>query len=56
MPVIQIFDLCQVIKKLFCSSVPTEKLSSKAGEIISERRNRLKPENAEMIILLVQNF
>ena len=47
-----------IIKRLFCltaSSVPSEQLFSKAGKTINEIRNRLKPENAEMLILLDQD-
>ena len=38
--------------KLFvpATSVPSERLFSKAGTIITDRRNRLKPSNTEKII------
>lgn len=51
--------LSEIAKKLFCitaSSVPCEQLFSKAGEIISEKRNRLSPELAEFIVLLDQKY
>ena len=38
------------------TSVPTERLFSTAGQIITERRNRLQPENAEKLIFLNLNL
>ena len=38
------------------TSVPTERLFSTAGQIITERRNRLLPENAEKLIFLNLNL
>lgn len=53
------FSLLPIIeKKLFCikaSSVPSEQLFSKAGEIISQKRNRLSPKLAEYNVLLDQS-
>ncbi|KAK3866823.1 hypothetical protein Pcinc_027667 [Petrolisthes cinctipes] len=34
------------------TSVPSERLFSKAGEVISHRRSRLKPSNVDMILFL----
>ncbi len=51
--------LSKIVKKIFCltaSSVPCEQLFSKAGEVISNKRNRLKPELAEILTLLDQNY
>lgn len=38
------------------TSVPAERLFSKAGELISAKRNRLKPENVNMFLFLNKNF
>ena len=38
------------------SSVPSERLFSKAGELVSERRNRLKPKNIDMMLFLNKNI
>uniref|UniRef100_A0A1X7TCX8 HAT C-terminal dimerisation domain-containing protein n=1 Tax=Amphimedon queenslandica TaxID=400682 RepID=A0A1X7TCX8_AMPQE len=34
------------------TSVPAERLFSKAGELISARRNRLKPKHVNMVLFL----
>lgn len=34
------------------TSVPSERLFSKAGEVISEKRNRIKPKNVDMLLFL----
>ena len=38
------------------SSVPCERLFSKAGEIISKKRNRLNPSTVEQILFLNKNL
>lgn len=38
------------------TSVPAERLFSKAGETISQRRNRLKPKNVNMLLFLHTNL
>ncbi len=38
------------------TSVPSERVFSAAGEIISKKRNRLLPENASMLIMLNGNI
>ncbi len=38
------------------SSVPSEQLFSKAGDVITNERNNLKPELAEACVLLNQDF
>ena len=38
------------------TSVPSERLFSTAGQIITERRNRLLPEHAEKLIFLNLNL
>ena len=38
------------------SSVPSERLFSKAGQLVSERRNRLKPSNVDMLLFLNNNL
>ena len=37
------------------TSVPSERIFSKAGQIISERRNRLKPKHVNMFTFLNNN-
>ena len=37
-------------------SVPSERLFSKAGQLVSERRNRLKPSNVDMLLFLNNNL
>lgn len=51
--------LSRLARKYLCAvatSVPSERVFSKAGLIISDRRSRLKPKNAEKIIFLNANF
>ena len=35
-------------------SVPSERLFSKAGELLSAKRNRLKPKNVNMFLFLIK--
>ncbi|XP_011408502.2 PREDICTED: zinc finger BED domain-containing protein 1-like [Amphimedon queenslandica] len=51
--------LMQIAKKYLCipgSSVPSERLFSKAGQLVSERRNRLKPKNIDLLLFLNNNL
>lgn len=41
---------------IVATSVPAERLFSKAGETISQRRNRLKPKNVNMLLFLNSNL
>ena len=34
------------------NSVPSERIFSKAGELVSKRRNRLKPKNVDILLFL----
>ena len=51
--------LVHLAKKYLCipgSSVPAERLFSKAGQLVSERRNRLKPKNVDVMLFLNNNL
>ncbi|XP_023811126.1 zinc finger BED domain-containing protein 4-like isoform X1 [Oryzias latipes] len=51
--------LYKLAMKFLCtpaSSVPCERIFSKAGEIVSQRRNRLKPSTVEKILFLNKNL
>ena len=39
-----------------CTSVDSERLFSTAGHILDEKRNRLTPKNAEMLIFIKANL
>ena len=50
--------LSKLAKKYLCipaSSVPSERVFSKAGELVSTRRANLKPKNVDMILFLNKN-
>jgi len=38
------------------TSVPSERLFSKAGEVVVARRSNIKPKNVDMILLLNKNI
>lgn len=51
-------NLQKLARKYLCtpgSSVPSERVFSKAGQLISERRNRITPQNIDMMLFLNQN-
>jgi hypothetical protein len=51
--------LQRVAQKYLCipgSSVPSKRLFSKAEQVISERRNKLKPKNVDMLLFLSHNM
>ena len=51
--------LQKIAQKYLCipgSSVPSERLFSKAGILVSERRNRIKPKNVDTVLFLNQNL
>lgn len=52
-------NLSKIVKEKCCvvgSSVPCERVFSKAGFVISERRNRLKPNKVKQILFLNHNY
>ncbi|XP_049302956.1 E3 SUMO-protein ligase ZBED1-like [Bactrocera dorsalis] len=52
-------ELYELSKKYLCipaTSVPSERVFSKAGQIINDRRNRLKGEKLDQILFLNSNF
>ncbi|XP_023036741.1 zinc finger BED domain-containing protein 4-like [Drosophila willistoni] len=55
---IQFGQLAKCAKKILCipgSSVESERVFSKAGEIVSQKRSRLKPKAVNMLLALKQN-
>lgn len=51
--------LAKLAKKYLCitaTSVSSERLFSKAGELVSHKRSRLKPKNVDMFFFLNQNM
>ena len=51
--------IAKIAKKYRCipgTSVPAERVFSKAGELVSIRRNRLKPKNVNMFLFLNKNI
>jgi len=51
--------LTEVALKYACipaTSVPSERIFSKAGQIVSQRRNRLSPKNVDILIFLNKNL
>ena len=56
---IRFAKLQRLARKYLCipgSSVPSERLFSKAGQLVSERRNRLKPKNVDILLFLNHNL
>jgi hypothetical protein len=50
--------MANIAKRLFCitaSSVPSECVFSKAGQLITKKRSRLQPELAEDLLILSLN-
>lgn len=51
--------LSQLFKKYLCipaTSVPSERAFSKAGELVSKKRSKLKPSNIHMLLFLNNNM
>ena len=52
-------NVARVARDLLCvpaTSVPSERLFSKAGDVVTKKRNSLKPGKAEKIIFLMENL
>ena len=55
----QYVHLSELAKKILCipaTSVPSERVFSVAGNIINEKRSRLKPDNVDKLIFLYKNM
>ena len=55
----QYIHLSALAKKMLCipaTSVPSERVFSVAGNIINEKRFRLKPDNIDKLIFLYENM
>lgn len=55
----QYIHLSSLAKKILCipaTSVPSERVFSVAGNIINEKRSRLKPDNVNKLIFLYENM
>jgi hypothetical protein len=51
--------LAKLVRKYFsvpATSVPSERVFSCAGQIVTKKRNALLPENVDMLIFLAQNL
>ena len=51
--------LSRITKQLMCipaTSVPSERIFSVSGNIASDKRSRLKPENIDMLVFLHKNL
>ena len=56
---LQFPELASIAQKYLCApptSVASERLFSGAGLIYDEARNRLSPDNAEMVLFVKKNF
>jgi hypothetical protein len=47
--------LARMMLSIPATSVPSERLFSKAGDVVTKKRNRLSPKNAENIVFLMDN-
>ncbi len=47
-----IANVAKVYLSTVATSVPSERLFSKSGELVSAKRNRIKPKNIDMILFL----
>ena len=52
----QLSNIAKTILAVPATSVPSERVFSAAGELISSRRNRLDPENVNMMLFLHGNM
>lgn len=52
-------SLFEIMKRRFCiqgTSVPSERIFSKSGQVVTEKRNRLNSKRVEQIIFLKSNL
>lgn len=52
----QLKEIAEAYLCISVTSVPSERIFSKAGQIVTERRNRLKEKNVNMLLFLKQNI
>jgi len=54
-----LYTLTEMALKYACTpatSVPSERIFAKAGQIVSQQRNRLSPKNVDILIFLIKNL
>ena len=54
--IISLTEIARALLGVPATSVASERLFSKAGEILTKKRNSLKPAKAEKVIFLMQNL
>jgi hypothetical protein len=55
-PDFQTFKLARKTLPVPATSIASERVFSRSGQVVSDRRNRLKPEHTEMLVCLSLNL